>query len=135
MYFMDIWLILWTFGISTKIWCNLRTFGKFCGNLVYFFPFWCVVPRKIWQPCVEPNSLETKWRLKKFRDCLTNISGWKYRKFQLTWQLRDRCYHFEKMAKNILVVHDKMLIVLLIFNKMPFFPLKLPKTAENSDYV
>jgi hypothetical protein len=26
------------------------TFGKFCGNLAYFPPFWYVVPRKIWQP-------------------------------------------------------------------------------------
>jgi hypothetical protein len=32
------WYILWTFGII-------------CGILVYIFsPFWCVVPRKIWQP-------------------------------------------------------------------------------------
>jgi hypothetical protein len=22
-----------------------------CGHLVYFPPFWYVVPRKIWQPC------------------------------------------------------------------------------------
>jgi hypothetical protein len=35
-YFMDIW--------------------SFCGNLVYFYPFWYVVLREIWQPwyvCVE----------------------------------------------------------------------------------
>jgi hypothetical protein len=25
--------------------------GLFCGTLVYFSPFWYVVPRKIWQPC------------------------------------------------------------------------------------
>jgi hypothetical protein len=25
--------------------------GTFCGQLVYFSPFWYVVPRKIWQPC------------------------------------------------------------------------------------
>jgi hypothetical protein len=23
----------------------------FCGNLVYFSPFWYFGPRKIWQPC------------------------------------------------------------------------------------
>jgi hypothetical protein len=34
-YFTDIWYILWTFGI-------------FCVNLVVFFPFWYVVPIKIW---------------------------------------------------------------------------------------
>jgi hypothetical protein len=36
-YFTAKWYILWLFG----------TFG---GYLVYFFPFWYVVPRKIWQP-------------------------------------------------------------------------------------
>jgi hypothetical protein len=50
-----IWYILWSFGI-------------FCGSLVHFmvilvvlfFPFWYVVPRKIWQPWTaflqEPRS-------------------------------------------------------------------------------
>jgi hypothetical protein len=28
----------------------LSTFGIVRGNLVYFFPFWYFVPRKIWQP-------------------------------------------------------------------------------------
>jgi hypothetical protein len=32
-HYMTIWYILWPFGI--------------------FFPFWYVVPRKIWQPCSE----------------------------------------------------------------------------------
>jgi hypothetical protein len=36
-YFMAIWNILWPFGI-------------FCGNLVYWSPFWYFGPRKIWQP-------------------------------------------------------------------------------------
>jgi hypothetical protein len=36
-YFTAIGNILWTFSI-------------FCGHLVYFPPFWYVVPRKIWQP-------------------------------------------------------------------------------------
>jgi hypothetical protein len=39
-YFMDIWSILYMF----------RTFGMFCGNLVYFSPFWHSVQRKIRQP-------------------------------------------------------------------------------------
>jgi hypothetical protein len=25
------------------------------GILVYIFPFWYIVPSKIWQPCVEPT--------------------------------------------------------------------------------
>jgi hypothetical protein len=37
----------------------LWSFGLFCGQLVYFMviyvlyfsPFWYVLPRKIWQPC------------------------------------------------------------------------------------
>jgi hypothetical protein len=36
-YFTAIGNILWQFGI-------------FCGNLVYFSPFWYFGPRKIWQP-------------------------------------------------------------------------------------
>jgi hypothetical protein len=44
-YFTDIGNILWAFGI-------------FCGNLVYFSPFWYSGPRKIWQPrCPEAGSL------------------------------------------------------------------------------
>jgi hypothetical protein len=35
----------------TANWNNLCTFGMFCSNLVYFSPFWYVVPIKIWQPC------------------------------------------------------------------------------------
>jgi hypothetical protein len=31
----------------------LCPFGIFNGYLVYFPPFWYVVPRKIWQPCVR----------------------------------------------------------------------------------
>jgi hypothetical protein len=36
----------------TDIWYTLWTYGIFCGNLVFFPPFWYVVPRKIWQPCM-----------------------------------------------------------------------------------
>jgi hypothetical protein len=32
-------------------WFILWTFVRFCGDLVKFFPFWYVAPRKIWQPC------------------------------------------------------------------------------------
>jgi hypothetical protein len=32
------------------IWSILRTFGIFFGYLVYFTPFWQVLPREIWQP-------------------------------------------------------------------------------------
>jgi hypothetical protein len=42
-YFTANWYILWTFGM-------------FCGNLVYFPPFWYFVPRQIWQPCTKPSN-------------------------------------------------------------------------------
>jgi hypothetical protein len=38
--------ILWQFGI--QIFDNLVYIC--CGHLVYWFPFLCIVPRKIWQP-------------------------------------------------------------------------------------
>jgi hypothetical protein len=38
---MEIWNILWTFGIF-----YLRMYG----HLVHFFQFWYHAPRKIWQP-------------------------------------------------------------------------------------
>jgi hypothetical protein len=45
-------------GIFTDNWSTftailgifLWSFGKFCVNLVYFSPFWYIIPRKIWQP-------------------------------------------------------------------------------------
>jgi hypothetical protein len=44
-HFMDTCLVRFT------VFCYiLWTFGIVCGNLVYFFPFWYFVPRKIWQP-------------------------------------------------------------------------------------
>jgi hypothetical protein len=33
----------------------LRTLGISHGNLAYFSPFWYFVPRKIWQPCIQPE--------------------------------------------------------------------------------
>jgi hypothetical protein len=43
-YFTAIGNILWPFGI-------------FCGHLVFFSPFWYIVPRKIWQPWIVGNCL------------------------------------------------------------------------------
>jgi hypothetical protein len=49
--------------------CHLvyfAAFGTFCVHLVHigmswlfgiFFPFWYVVPRKIWQPCLKLNVI------------------------------------------------------------------------------
>jgi hypothetical protein len=55
----------------------LRPFGESCGNLVYFFPFWSVVPRKIWQPCSKGF----------FSDGFISISH--YRPQTIQWQLND----------------------------------------------
>jgi hypothetical protein len=35
----------------TAIGNTLWPFAIFCGNMVYFSPFWYFGPRKIWQPC------------------------------------------------------------------------------------
>jgi hypothetical protein len=62
-YFMAIWNILWILG-------------TFYSQLVYFlviwylyvgtcFPFWCVVPRKIWQPWLLLLTRKTEHLLKK----------------------------------------------------------------------
>jgi hypothetical protein len=53
------------------IWSILRLFGVFCGHLVYFMflvyflPYWYVVPRKIWQPC---HSRGTRGQGEDYRD-------------------------------------------------------------------
>jgi hypothetical protein len=63
-------------------WCILGTFGQFyshlvyvgtlwtcvptfCGNLVYFYPLWYVVPRKIWQPWLRIGQLGMKNETRK----------------------------------------------------------------------
>jgi hypothetical protein len=51
-FFMDIWPILRPFDIP-----YLGPFGIFYGKLVYFSPFWYIVPRKIWQPWPEVQKL------------------------------------------------------------------------------
>jgi hypothetical protein len=44
------WQILWPLGILQAVWHILWSFCRFCGHLLYIFPFWYVVTRKIWQP-------------------------------------------------------------------------------------
>jgi hypothetical protein len=38
------------FKKTSKFGYTLLAFGIFCVHLVYFIPFWYVVPRKIWPP-------------------------------------------------------------------------------------
>jgi hypothetical protein len=54
-YFTAIWYILLPFHIV----CSRSV--VFCGNVVYFSPFWYVAPRKIWQPW---SSTKNQWRKK-----------------------------------------------------------------------
>jgi hypothetical protein len=42
---------------NVKYWYILCPFGMFCDHLVYFSPFWHIVPRKIWQPWTQLCSL------------------------------------------------------------------------------
>jgi hypothetical protein len=44
-YFMAMSYVLWPFGMV-------------CSFLVYFSPFWYVVPRNIWQPCSKWMSCQ-----------------------------------------------------------------------------
>jgi hypothetical protein len=53
-FFMDTW------SIFTAFCYILWTFGIVRGNLVYYFPFWYFVPRKIWQPWLELIFLNFK---------------------------------------------------------------------------
>jgi hypothetical protein len=50
----------------------LWTFGKVHGNLVYFFPFWYFVPRKIWQPCGKVQG-SINLSLQKYKHNLSRI--------------------------------------------------------------
>jgi hypothetical protein len=62
-YFTAIWYILRTFGIFyghlvyfTDIWYIIWPFGiPICWLIGTFFPFWYVVPWKIWQPWAGPK--------------------------------------------------------------------------------
>jgi hypothetical protein len=44
------------FVYFTAIWYTLWPFGIICGHFGIHFPFWCVAPRKIWQPCIQHQS-------------------------------------------------------------------------------
>jgi hypothetical protein len=52
--FRAILSILWPTGI---LYGHLV---HFVGHLVYFFPFWYVVPKKFWQPWILQNFSEGK---------------------------------------------------------------------------
>jgi hypothetical protein len=43
--------ILWSLGPFYGFCYILWTFGIIRSNMLYIFPFWYFVPRKIWQPC------------------------------------------------------------------------------------
>jgi hypothetical protein len=49
-YFVAVWSILQPFGILVTIWYIF-------GQMVYFFPLWYVVPRKIWKRCFNVELL------------------------------------------------------------------------------
>jgi hypothetical protein len=62
------WYIICPFGLFTAICYILWPIGIFHGYLVYFFPFWYIVPRKIWQPWFQ-----FKWNI--LRACLHLVRG------------------------------------------------------------
>jgi hypothetical protein len=47
----DVGILFGHLAFFTSIWCIVLPFGMYMLWLVgIFFQFWCVVPRKIWQP-------------------------------------------------------------------------------------
>jgi hypothetical protein len=55
-YFMDIWSILWKFGLLKAIWYILWAFGLFYGYLVYFMDIWYILWKcGIFSPCTKKN--------------------------------------------------------------------------------
>jgi hypothetical protein len=83
----------------------LLSFGIFYGHLVYFFPFWYVAPRKIWQPCCyieRKNTFQETQRKTKTMRRSQGPNPWRFRK----WCIRLRgCFAFflgEKRTKNLL---------------------------------
>jgi hypothetical protein len=62
--------------IHFTVFCYISwPFGIVGGNLVYFFPFWYFVPRKIWQPCVQhTHSLGSYSAILEFHAILPELT-------------------------------------------------------------
>jgi hypothetical protein len=52
---MAIRYILWQFGIFYGHFVYFMTIWYIFG--IYFFPVWYIAARKIWQPCLEAQSM------------------------------------------------------------------------------
>jgi hypothetical protein len=52
----------------TNIWDILSPFGTFCVHLLHFFPLWCQVPTKIWQPWLAAPSYRHYSAAKRISD-------------------------------------------------------------------
>jgi hypothetical protein len=67
---IPIWI---NFGGSYNVrsWSILWPFGVFYWHLVYFSPFWCVAPRKIWQPWSVHRWLCKAMACSVLRRCFT----------------------------------------------------------------
>jgi hypothetical protein len=50
--------ILWLFGQLQALWFSLCPFILWSFGIVC--PLWCIVPRKIWQPCLNASLLACK---------------------------------------------------------------------------
>jgi hypothetical protein len=109
-YCIAIWSTLWHFRIF------FIPFGIFYDYLVYFFPFWYVVPRKIWQPWTAVSV--TRRLLKEIAQYCQNLTGmntliskcviFSCRYFEKFWQKiekrsykKDFCHIFWKFAQTV----------------------------------
>jgi hypothetical protein len=64
-YYMALWSNFRPFGIHI-IWL----FGIFCDHFGMFSPFWYIVPKTIWQPCMPTVSTD-------FSRNFANLELWK----------------------------------------------------------
>jgi hypothetical protein len=80
--------------------------------LEYFFPFWFVVPRKICQPCPDPNYCNLLTLQKWDRHCWHVFDSWKCFAFQ-------KCIFYENTG---------------IFKNVPRFSLIFIKKNFQADY-
>jgi hypothetical protein len=82
----------------------LWTFVIVCGNLVYFFPFWYFVPRKIWQPWVR----FVKVVLPGSTSCLRRKRWRRLRRCEQTWNTSDKTFLQMDVRKGFVYKQSKL---------------------------
>jgi hypothetical protein len=92
-----------TWSIFTAVWDILY------GYFVYIFPFWYVVPRKIWQPCSWVFGYRQREREKKSNIFFTANDTPKKRTLKFLSEERGRrseCFFSRKSAHGISLINN-----------------------------